>query len=38
MKEYIFPGQGAQYTGMGIDLYQNSARAKELFEQANETL
>jgi [acyl-carrier-protein] S-malonyltransferase len=38
MKAYIFPGQGAQYTGMGIDLYQNSARAKELFEQANETL
>ncbi|MFT6825495.1 MAG: [acyl-carrier-protein] S-malonyltransferase [Patiriisocius sp.] len=38
MKAYIFPGQGAQYTGMGIDLYENSARAKELFEQANETL
>jgi [acyl-carrier-protein] S-malonyltransferase len=38
MKAYIFPGQGAQYTGMGIDLYQNSTRAKELFEQANETL
>lgn len=38
MKAYIFPGQGAQYTGMGLDLYQNSARAKTLFEKANQTL
>ena len=35
MKAYIFPGQGAQFTGMGFDLYQNSALAKELFEKAN---
>ncbi|MBC7915049.1 MAG: ACP S-malonyltransferase [Pyrinomonadaceae bacterium] len=38
MKAYIFPGQGAQFTGMGKDLYDSSARAKELFEQANEIL
>tara|TARA_R110001583_G_scaffold50469_5_gene157535 strand:- start:3889 stop:4776 length:888 start_codon:yes stop_codon:yes gene_type:complete len=38
MKAYIFPGQGAQFTGMGLDLYQNSTLAKELFEQANEIL
>ena len=38
MKAYIFPGQGAQFTGMGLDLYQNSARAKELFDKANQTL
>ena len=38
MKAYIFPGQGAQYTGMGLDLYNNSKLAKELFEQANEIL
>ena len=35
MKAYIFPGQGAQYTGMGLDLYKTSSLAKELFEQAN---
>jgi [acyl-carrier-protein] S-malonyltransferase len=38
MKAYIFPGQGAQFTGMGLDLYKNSLVAKELFEQANEIL
>lgn len=35
---YIFPGQGAQYVGMGKDLYDNCAPAKEIFEQANRTL
>jgi len=38
MKAYIFPGQGAQFTGMGKDLYENSNIAKELFEKANEIL
>jgi len=38
MKAYVFPGQGAQFVGMGKDLYQNSAIAKELFEKANEIL
>lgn len=38
MNAYIFPGQGAQYTGMGLDLYENSALAQELFEKANEIL
>ncbi|MBL4604934.1 MAG: ACP S-malonyltransferase, partial [Flavobacteriaceae bacterium] len=38
MKAYIFPGQGAQFTGMGLDLYENSELAQELFEQANELL
>ncbi|EOR94447.1 Malonyl CoA-acyl carrier protein transacylase [Arcticibacter svalbardensis MN12-7] len=37
MKAYIFPGQGAQFIGMGKDLYQQET-AKELFEQANEIL
>ncbi len=38
MKAYIFPGQGAQFPGMGKDLYESSERAKQLFEQANEIL
>lgn len=38
MNAYIFPGQGAQFTGMGLNLYENSPLAKELFEQANEIL
>jgi [acyl-carrier-protein] S-malonyltransferase len=38
MKAYIFPGQGAQFSGMGLDLYENSPEAQELFEQANKIL
>ncbi len=38
MKAYVFPGQGAQFTGMGKDLYESSAIAKELFDQANNIL
>ena len=38
MNAYIFPGQGAQFSGMGLDLYENSPEAQELFEQANEIL
>ncbi|WP_438972252.1 ACP S-malonyltransferase [Polaribacter sp.] len=38
MKAYIFPGQGAQFTGMGLDLYENSDLAKDLFEKANQIL
>ena len=38
MKAYVFPGQGAQFSGMGKDLYDNSPLAKELFEKANDIL
>lgn len=38
MKAYVFPGQGAQFVGMGKELYESSALAKELFEKANEIL
>ena len=38
MKAFVFPGQGAQFVGMGKDLYENSPLAKEMFEKANEVL
>jgi [acyl-carrier-protein] S-malonyltransferase len=38
MKAYIFPGQGAQFPGMGLDLYEGSALAQEYFEEANDIL
>lgn len=38
MKAYVFPGQGSQFVGMGQEMYESNARAKELFEQANDIL
>ena len=38
MKAYVFPGQGAQFVGMGKDLYESNEQARELFERANEIL
>jgi len=38
MKAYVFPGQGAQFPGMGKDLYEASVDAKQMFEKANEIL
>ena len=38
MKPYVFPGQGAQFPGMGKDLYEASEQAKQLFDKANNIL
>ena len=37
-KAYVFPGQGAQFVGMGKDLYESNAKAMESFDKANEIL
>ena len=38
MKAFVFPGQGAQFSGMGKDLYDNNPKSRELFDKANEIL
>ena len=38
MNAYVFPGQGAQYVGMGKDLFDSSSKSKELFNKANSIL
>ena len=37
-RAYVFPGQGSQFPGMGKDLYESSAKAREMMERANEIL